>query len=321
MVRRERRRRVSVCGGRGREHAPTPKPSPKRQRNPATASRPRWGLYPRAARGWGAHLGARVGLCTGQGTSCPDLRVSYALRISYAAAGATTGLWLGLGAHQKCLGARNAHNTPRQKSQEPALPIGAGQGKVELAACDRHESDASAGRGRAMRVATLAMVRGLGSQGGTKELQNQQVPWTAPQPMAVARACWAEGRPERRPRVVRRACFQPGRVAELPTDAQTARRAPKTTRPKPEPSARCVGKFLALQGGGREGGDGSCVRGDPHLWVRFPHPVPPSTPGTRTGGARVVELLHRGCNAANETKVVDRGGRRGLENSLGGRSE
>ena len=152
---------LSVCVGRESTHPP-PSPYPKRQRNSATASRPRWGLYPRAARGWGAHLGARVGLCTGQGTSCPDLRVSYALRISYAAAGATTGLWLGLGAHPKCLGARNAHNAPRQKSQEPALPIGAGQGKVELAACDRHESDASAGRGGAMRVATLAMVRGGG---------------------------------------------------------------------------------------------------------------------------------------------------------------
>ena len=92
----------------------------------------------------------------------------------------------------------------------------------------------------------------VGSQRDTKGLQNQQVPWAAPQHMAVARACWAEGRPERRPRVVRRACFQLGRATELPTDAQTARRAPKTTRPKPEPSARCVGKFLALHGGGRE---------------------------------------------------------------------
>ena len=53
---------LSVCVRRERD-APTPKPSPKRQRNPATASRPRWGLYPRAARGWGAHLA--VGLCTG----------------------------------------------------------------------------------------------------------------------------------------------------------------------------------------------------------------------------------------------------------------
>ena len=66
-----------------------------------------------------------------------------------------TGLW-------RVPGTCNAHNAPRQKSQEPALPIGAGQGKVELAACDRHESDASAGRGGAMWVATLAMVRGGG---------------------------------------------------------------------------------------------------------------------------------------------------------------
>ena len=196
VVRRERRRRVSVCGGRGREHAPTPKPSPKRQRNPATASRPRWGLYPRAARGWGAHLGARVGLCTG----------------------------------------------PRRWP---------GQGRA-CRTCDRHESDASAGRGRAMRVAMLAMVRGVGSQRGTKELQNQQVPWAAPQPMAVARACWAEGRPERRPRVVRRACFQLGRATELPTDAQTARRAPKTTT-KAQAERPLLASFWLCQGGGGEG--------------------------------------------------------------------
>ena len=73
-----------------------------------------------------------------------------------------TGLW-------RVPGACNAHNAPRQKSQEPALPIGAGQGKVELAACDRHESDASAGRSRAMRVATLAMVRGWWARKETRK--------------------------------------------------------------------------------------------------------------------------------------------------------
>ena len=112
---------LSVCVGRESTHPP-PSPYPKRQRNSATASRPRWGLYPRAARGWGAHLGARVGLCTGQGTSCPDLRVSYALRISYAAAGATTGLWLGLGAHPIGLSARNAHNSSLQKPEACPAP-------------------------------------------------------------------------------------------------------------------------------------------------------------------------------------------------------
>ena len=91
------------------------------------------------------------------------------VQISDTAARANAWLWLGLGAHPKCLGARNAHNTPRQKSQEPALPIGAGQGKVELAACDRHESDASAGRSRAMRVATLAMVRGWWARKETRK--------------------------------------------------------------------------------------------------------------------------------------------------------
>ena len=75
MVRRERRPRVSVCGGRGREHAPTPKPSPKRQRNPATAQG-RVGASTQGPLGGGERTSARASACAlapavGQGTFLP----------------------------------------------------------------------------------------------------------------------------------------------------------------------------------------------------------------------------------------------------------
>ena len=126
----------------------------------------------------------------------------------------------------RSVSARATRTTRLCRSRKRALPLGAQQCKLDLTTCDQRESGAFAGRGKAMWVATLAMVR-VGSQRGTKELQKLQVPWAAPQHMAVARACWADGRPERRPRGVRRACSQPGRVAASPTNARTARRAQK----------------------------------------------------------------------------------------------
>ena len=246
---------LSVCVGRER-HAPTPEPSPKRQRNPATASRPRWGLYPRAARGWGAHLA--VGLCTGPRRWPWYFPAKTCVRRTRCeSATRRRGLPQGCGSASGRTRSASARATriTRLARKARSLPCLSAQDRARSSLPPAIGTKATRRPGAVGRCGSprWPWCGGVGSQRDTKELHNQQVPWAAPQHMAVARACSAASRPERCPRVGRRVCFQLGRATELPTDVQTARRAPKTTRPKPEPSARCVGKFLALQGGGREG--------------------------------------------------------------------
>ena len=66
------------------------------------------------------------------------------------------------------------------------------------------ERDASAGRGGGMRGgrARPTRARKARPQGRARGEPAAQVPWAAPQPMAVVRACWTDGRPARRPRGV-----------------------------------------------------------------------------------------------------------------------
>ena len=64
--------------------------------------------------------------------------------------------------------------------------------------------DASAGRGGGMRGGRAWPTRARKAipQGHARAEPAAQVPWAAPQPMAVVRACWTDGRPARRPRGV-----------------------------------------------------------------------------------------------------------------------
>ena len=98
--------------------------------------------------------------------------------------------------------------------------------KLDLAACDQCGKRRV---GRALRgdagLSCLANVCRVGPPHPKRELHKlHKCPGVAPQPMAVARACWADGRPARRPRGVQGARHPPERAAASPTGARTARR-------------------------------------------------------------------------------------------------
>lgn len=114
--------------------------------------------------------------------------------------------------------------------------------KRDLAACDQCGKRRV---GRALRgdagLSCLANVCRVGPPHPKRELHKlHKFPGVAPQPMAVARACWADGRPARRPRGVQGARHPPERAAASPPGARTARRPPQAASCA---RARAVGIF------------------------------------------------------------------------------
>ena len=104
--------------------------------------------------------------------------------------------------------------------------------KRDLAACDQCGKRRV---GRALRgdagLPCLVNVCRVGPPHPKRELHKlHKFPGVAPQPMAVARACWADGRPARRPRGVQGARHPPERAAASPPGARTARRPPQARR-------------------------------------------------------------------------------------------
>jgi hypothetical protein len=114
--------------------------------------------------------------------------------------------------------------------------------KRDLAACDQCGKRRV---GRALRgdagLPCLVNVCRVGPPHPKRELHKlHKFPGVAPQPMAVARACWADGRPARRPRGVQGARHPPERAAASPPGARTARRPPQAASCA---RARAVGIF------------------------------------------------------------------------------
>ena len=87
------------------------------------------------------------------------------------------------------------------RTRKRALSLVAHQCKLSRTACDRSGTRrvGRARRGDAGRPC-LANACEEGPQGHARAEPAAQVPWAAPQPMAVVRACWTDGRPARRPR-------------------------------------------------------------------------------------------------------------------------
>jgi hypothetical protein len=101
---------------------------------------------------------------------------------------------------------RRAQRAQRALPEPGSVPCPSSHTSASSAAPPAIEAgrDASAGRGGAMRGgrARPTRARKARPQGRARGEPAAQVPWAAPQPMAVVRACWTDGRPARRPRGV-----------------------------------------------------------------------------------------------------------------------
>ena len=101
---------------------------------------------------------------------------------------------------------RRAQRAQRALPEPGSVPCPSSHTSASSAAPPAIEAgrDASAGRGGGMRGgrAWPTHARKARPQGRARGEPAAQVPWAAPQPMAVVRACWTDGRPARRPRGV-----------------------------------------------------------------------------------------------------------------------
>ena len=151
---------LSVCGGR---ESPPPQALTQTPAKPCHRSRPRWGLNPRAARGWGAHLGARVGLCTGQGTFLP--RPACVVRVANQLRG-------GGGYHRAVARPRGAPEVPRRAQRaQRASPEKPG-------ACPAYRR--RTGQGRACRLRSARKRRvGRAQQGDAGRHAGHGAGWWA----------------------------------------------------------------------------------------------------------------------------------------------
>ena len=149
------------------------------------------------------------------------------VQISDAAVRANAWLWFGLGAHPSGLGVHNARDTPCPKPEVCSIP----RHTPVQARPYRLRSARNARRRPGGAVRCGAVVFGRRVRGSshpkrrTGAAQAAQVPGDAPQPMAVVRACWADGRPARRISGVHGACPTPERgrcVAHGRSDSTTA---------------------------------------------------------------------------------------------------
>jgi hypothetical protein len=117
-------------------------------------------------------------------------------------------LWFGLGAHPGGLGVHNARDTPCPEPEAcPAHRRTSVQARPYRLRSARNATRRPGAAGWCGAVVFGRRVRGSSHpKRHTGAAQAAQVPGDAPQPMAVSRACWADGRPARHISGVHGAC-------------------------------------------------------------------------------------------------------------------
>ena len=148
------------------------------------------------------------------------------VQISDAAVRANAWLWFGLGAHPSGLGVHNARDTPCPKPEVCSIPRRTSvQARPYRLRSARNATRRPGAAGWGGAVVFGRRVRGSSHpKRHTGAAQAAQVPGDAPQPMAVVRACWADGRPARRYLASMEPVPHRNGAAASPTGARTARR-------------------------------------------------------------------------------------------------